>query len=383
MEDLIVFLRSNPVNPDSRVEKEVDSLLKVYPNRVIVVAWDRKETFNNKNEILKLQNTETRIIRIGEKASFGDGFKNIIPFIKFQYRLMTWLIKNRKSIKLIHACDFDTAFSASLVNKIIKKIFIFDIFDYLSTDAKTVLQKILKKAEDNIINNSTATIICTEQRKMQISDANPKSLTVIHNSPYMIDIKNNNYKSAVNKKMKIAYVGILQDNRLLIEIGQVVSERDDIELHIGGFGKYEEYFKKLSNKCSNVYFYGKLSYNETLKLENSCDIMVAIYDPKIGNHKYAAPNKFYEALMLGKPLIMVNGTGMSSLLKDKGIGVLINYSKEGFNNGIEEIMKLMPYKKEIAKKMKSLYDEEFSWNEMENRLQNLYKNLLNEEDFDE
>ena len=46
-------------------------------------------------------------------------------------------------------------------------------------------------------------------------------------------------------------------------------------------------------------------------------------------------------------------------------------------------MKLMPYKKEIAKKMKSLYDEEFSWNEMENRLQNLYKNLLNEEDFDE
>ena len=96
MEDLIVFLRSNPVNPDSRVEKEVDSLLKVYPNRVIVVAWDRKETFNNKNEILKLQNTETRIIRIGEKASFGDGFKNIIPFIKFEYRCENSFAKDFK-----------------------------------------------------------------------------------------------------------------------------------------------------------------------------------------------------------------------------------------------------------------------------------------------
>ena len=33
--------------------------------------------------------------------------------------------------------------------------------------------------------------------------------------------------------------------------------------------------------------------------------MTAIYDPNISNHYYAAPNKFYEALMLGKPLIMV------------------------------------------------------------------------------
>ena len=50
--------------------------------------------------------------------------------------------------------------------------------------------------------------------------------------------------------------------------------------------------------------YGKLQYSQTLALESQCDIRVATYDPSIRNHKYSAPNKFYESLMLGKPIIM-------------------------------------------------------------------------------
>lgn len=57
--------------------------------------------------------------------------------------------------------------------------------------------------------------------------------------------------------------------------------------------------------------------------------MTAIYDPKVPNHRYAAPNKFYEALMLGKPIVMAKNTGFDEIIEENNIGCLIEYSKSG------------------------------------------------------
>lgn len=57
----IVFLRSNPVNPDSRVEKEVNALLKNNHN-VIILAWDR----SSKTKIQKSPNSTLKIADIDD-----------------------------------------------------------------------------------------------------------------------------------------------------------------------------------------------------------------------------------------------------------------------------------------------------------------------------
>ena len=76
----IVFIRSNPINPDSRVEKEMDTLLSNDYN-VFAIAWDRSKDYREKKESLELASGEVPIYRIGIKASFGEGFKNLLPFI--------------------------------------------------------------------------------------------------------------------------------------------------------------------------------------------------------------------------------------------------------------------------------------------------------------
>ena len=96
----------------------------------------------------------------------------------------------------------------------------------------------------------------------------------------------------------------------------------DVEFHIGGFGQLENYIIEQSQRNNNIYFYGKLPYGKTLALEQACDIMIAIYDPSFANHKYAAPNKFYESLMLGKPIIMAHHTGFDNIIERNRIGVL-------------------------------------------------------------
>lgn len=370
MKKRIVLLRSNSVNPDSRVEKEVNALAKNGFD-IVVLAWDRTSNYKEKKEKLQLKETEVDIYRRGLAASFGEGFKNIIPFIKFQLFLISWLITNKEEYDIIHACDFDTGFAANLTRAFTKKKLVFDIFDYLSTDANSFFRKLIKKLEDNIINKANATIICTEQRKQQIVNTNPKEVIVIHNTPQTVD----NEATNNHDNIRIAYIGILQDFRLILEMINVIKEMKNIELHIGGFGKLEKEVVKIANNNSNIFYYGKLSYDETLKLENNCDIMTAIYDPQIGNHKFAAPNKFYEALMLGKPLIMVKNTGMSEIVRDNNIGVLIDYSSDGFKEGLIKLISKKNEWKHMSSTMKNLYKEKYSWEVMEKRLIDLYENI--------
>ena len=371
----IVFIRTNSVPPDSRVEKEVDCLNEV-GHGVKVLAWDRDKKYKIKCNHLDLPNGKVEVFNLGIPATFGEGFKNLLPYVKFQIGIFKWLFANRKKYTIIHACDFHTAFTARICAKLLRKKLIFDIFDYLSTKPTGILGKIVKRFEDSIINKADGVIICSEQRKQQIAGTNPKKLAVIHNSPakYIkegeIDDKSNG-----TKIYRIVYVGILQDYRLLKEIGEAVGDMINVELHIGGFGKYENYFMELSKKYDNIKYYGKLSYAKTLELEQQCHIMTAIYEPSIGNHYYAAPNKFYEALMLGKPLIMVKNTGMSDIVAENEIGVLIDYSKESFKAGVTELIKQEHKWNEMSVKMKEIYDTRFSWEEMKKRLVLFYKEI--------
>lgn len=366
----IIFLRSNPVSPDSRVEKEVNSLLK-NGFQVKVIGWDREKNYKGREEKLELFESNTTIVRRGIKASYGDGMKNIIPFLKFQIFLFQWLIKNKREYEIIHACDFDTAFIAYLSTKITKKKIIFDVFDYLSTDAKKFPATLIKKIEDSLLTNSDAVIICTEQRKMQIKDSKPKKTTIIHNTPQV----QSNLNPVEHDKIRIAYVGVLQEFRLIEEMVKVISRHSEVELHIGGFGKLEPMIKNMAENYENIIYYGKISYNETLNLENSCDLMTAIYDPKIGNHYYAAPNKFYEALMLGKPLIMVKNTGMSQIVEKYDIGINIDYNESSFEEGLLKLISRKNEWNKINLKMKNLYKEYYAWDVMEKRLIELYSNI--------
>ena len=374
----VVFIRSNPVSPYPRLEKTANSLEK-NGHKCQVLAWDRSKKYNKEKSILKLKDCEIPITRFGIPGKFGGGFRaNSISLLKFQIQILLWLIKNRDIYDVIHAYDFDTGYIAMICSKLLKKKLVYDIPDYYvdSHNLKnTKIGNIIEKMEIKIINYATAVIICTEKRKEQIYGSNPKNLTIIHNSP--LPITESNYEGSKffisSNKVKIVYVGILSDERFIKEIAEVVSNRSDCEFHVGGFGKLEPYFKEICSKYDNIYFYGKIPYNDTLQLESKCDLITAIYDPKIPNHYYAAPNKFYESLMLGKPIIMAKNTGMDDIVEKHEIGEVIEYSKKGFEVAIDNLIYKRSQWGVISQKSQKIYNDNYSWIEMERRLINLYE----------
>lgn len=107
----VLFIRSNPVNPDSRVEKEVNTLIQS-GYEVDVLGWDREADYTLREEKLVLSAGSTKCYRVGIKAAYGSGIRNIRNLLLFQKEITRFLKKHRNEYDLIHACDFDTAFTA-------------------------------------------------------------------------------------------------------------------------------------------------------------------------------------------------------------------------------------------------------------------------------
>lgn len=374
MKNRVCIIRSNPVNPDSRVEKEAWTLANAGYS-VHILAWDRDSDHKEQNNFVSVAGTSIPITRLGYQAAYGEGIKSLIPYLKFQFHMRRWLKEHISEYDIIHACDFDTAFFSQTYSK--RKTYIFDIFDFLYGEPTNFFQRAIRKAQYNIINRADATIICSEERINQITGSKPKRLEIIHNTPSYEQMNSHSGLAFQSNslKPKIAYVGILAEERMLSAMGNCISRHPEVELHIAGFGPLEPLFSKLAASYENIFFYGRISYDQALELEQRCDIMTAIYDPSVENCRRAAPNKFYESLMLGKPVIMARGTGMSSVVSEYDIGELIDFCEEGFEAGIERLIMRKDDWEDMRQRMKKVYETQYSWVIMKERLLTLYEDL--------
>ena len=374
----VVLIRSNAVKNDPAVEKVAAALSKG-GCRVTVLAWDRDGKYDVKNETMLLPGGEAEVIRFGIPATFGGGLKkNLLAMMKFQYCVKLWLKENRNKYDIIHAFDLDTGLVAKKAAKKFKKKLCYHILDFYAASRfkeDSFAYKIIAAVEHRVINSADATIVCTEERKKQIKGSKPEKTEVIHNTPGYISLSEIEVAKIASGRIKIVYVGCFEEVRLIRELIECVKEDERFELHIGGFGLIEDFVKKSAEECDRVVFYGRLPYKKVMELEAACDIMTAMYVPGLANHKYTAPNKLYEALMLGKPVIMCKNTGWDDVIKSENIGVVIDSTKDGLRMGLAYLADKKNEWETMGENAHRLYREKYSWEIMSRRLIELYENL--------
>lgn len=379
----VLMLRTNKVDPDPRVEKEATSLIKNHNIDLTIHAWDRENNHKCRKETLSLPTGKVSIYRIGIKGNWGKGMKhNVFPALKYEIYLFFWLLLNIKKYDVIHAFDLMTGYPALLPAKIFKKKIVYDCCDYYADSQhgpKFIMNK-LRRIETKVFKRADYSIICSEKRVEQIFPAKPKKLVIIHNSPdienFRIDEDNDNKicKSS-NNKLKLVYVGNFCHDRWLIELAESVCKlKEKVELHIGGFGGLSNEINEIAKTTNNIYTYGKMKYFDVLKLEKECDCIVALYETHLANHIYAAPNKFYEALAIGKPLLMIKNSGMSEIVEEENIGITMDATFESFSTSIDKLLELKKDKK-LPKKMIEIFNKKYSWKIMEQRLMKIYEEV--------
>lgn len=372
----IIYIRSTDVKYDSRVQKEVNSLIKNKKNNIVVLSWDRNSEGDVRRENWRLENGVVEIYYFPILATWGGGMKkNFFSMLRFIKKVRNW-VDSSSGFEAIHFCELPIAISIMGAAKKKRLKVVYDIYDYYPDLRKSneVIRRILVSMENYAIRRADAIIICNEERLKQIGKAKFKKVEIIHNAPAEIKFGQYTLKSD-SRKIKFVYIGNLVEERLICIVVNFFQANQEFELHIGGIGILSDEVQKVSEECNNIFYYGKMEYKDVLSVESQCDIIIALYDPSVPNHKYVAANKFYEALYLGKPLLMCKNTGIDRVIDEAGIGVTIEPNIEGLARGIEQIVGNKDQWPSISKKEKTLFYEKYSWKIMEGRLDKLYEGL--------
>jgi len=380
----VIFLRSIPLAPDPRVEKEAKSLIK-YGINIIAVGWDRSREFPEEESLEFGKIYRIRVYkqyRTKSKHFIQAFMRNLVGNVRWNLALLIWLMKNNKSYDYIHACDFDTIIPALACKLFFGKKVVYDIFDFYADmlrDAPDFLRRFIRRIDLFLIGFADGVIIADEGRIEQIKGSKPRNLVVIYNSPSSVNLREvpKRRDNSDSDSLVIAYIGLLQRERGIFEMIDVVKNHPEWKLVLGGYGAEEEEIKAKIKDIKNVKFIGRVPYDKTLEIYASSDIMFATYDPQIPNHRYSSANKLFEAMMLGKPIIVARNTSMDKIVEKYGLGFVVEYgNKKDLEETITSISNWDKDKWELFEKhAKKVYSENFSWETMEHRLITLYESL--------
>jgi len=374
----VLFCRSNPIDPDPRVEKEARALLHA-GYQVQVIAWDRTG---------KLPSPEKKdgftIYRLLIPAGYAQGMGNLSALLRWEWGLFWWLVGHRQSFDLIHACDFDTVLPAMLCKWLFRKKLIYDIFDFYADHLRKTppkIKQLIRWVDLNIITWADGVILVDDVRREQIQGGNPKRLTVIYNSPEdvhdQLEIVN---QENDERELNIVYVGLLQFERGLMELLTVLETHPGWVLDLAGFGGDADAILDKADQLPNVRWHGRIPYQKTIQLTAQADVSFATYDPDIPNHRYASPNKIFEAMMLALPIIVAKNTNMDRIVDMNSCGLIVKYGDtEELEKVLIQLERNPDLRIALGKNGRKAYIKEFSWQIMADRLIEFYQQMISDD----
>jgi glycosyltransferase involved in cell wall biosynthesis len=370
----IAYIRSNSIFDDSRATKEIMAISELGFD-VVVLAWDRfGDGIEKCNNVFKSY-SNVSFLMFNCEAKNGIGLKGITKLFKWFKWLNKQLCSLKDNLVAIHSCDLDTGICARKFSKKHNIKYIYDIYDYYVDTHKVplFLKWFIERKEISVINQSWVTIICTSERLQQISKSRPNKVEVIYNSPDVSNLK----IETKNLIYDYVYCGGLTKKRLVDQILMNYKFNSDLKFLFAGNGEKEivELAKKLALEFENFVFVGSIEYSQVLKYESESLCLSAIYDPNYRNHRLCAPNKFYESLGLGKPIIVCKNTGIDKIVDDYGIGKSINFNVSEFYAGIRDFKANSSYSKRASNVGINLFKTTYDWALMKKKIESIYKSL--------
>ena len=331
---MIVFLRSIHASIDSRLIRYVLALEEVGKSSLIV-QWARggSKPFPGKQTVFE---------DFDVKAGLGGGWKNALALLFWMAWSFLTLVRKRKHITVVHAVDLDTVLPALLFSKLFRKKLIFDIYDSYG-DARSMkgAGRRLADALEGFAALHADHVILPDSCRLSQVPSGIRNLHFIENVPSANGVETAVQEFDDSGKVKLAYVGILEAEHRGLEdlLSAVTRYPDKVELHIAGFGPLAEACSKAAAAGKNIHFYGPVAPTQGIRIMGECDVVVGMYYRTKEHHYRATPNKFYEHLMLGKPLLTTVGTPPGERVEANGSGWAVQEGEAGITAIVNIISK--------------------------------------------
>jgi glycosyltransferase involved in cell wall biosynthesis len=362
--------------PDVRLQKEAEALAQNNMD-VDVIVWERGWSFPRNDERYTVRSLRFK------HAPFGK-LSALLFFPLWWLFIFRYLIAS--DYQAIHAVNLDTFVLALLIGKCRRKKVIYDVFDFyadmLVLPALTLSARdFITRADRYLMKFADGIIIADESRTEQIQKSLSERVIVVTNSPKREWCEKVTLPKKKTEDFTLFVGGGVSLDRGVHTLITAVQQLDNVQLVVMGYCNQAAYAERLKQMCAGT-------TNITLGLEGVpyetiiaqtlvADLIVALYDPHIPNNRYASPNKLFEAMMCGKPILVSEDTSMAALVRKENCGLVAPFADlTSIKEAISSLKSNPSLWAALGENGKRAYDTKYDWKLMEKRLVDLYLRIL-------
>ncbi len=367
MKKICVITTTHPVDDNRIYLKEINSLLSKYS--VIYISTGSLEEAPDNLEVISV-------------GSFSPG---LMKRLALNSRAFKEALKLK--VESYHFHDFDFIIFAVLLRIIKRKPIIYDVHEDYPAVVKT------RGYRKGILGSLLSFIIyliesfCVIFFSGIITVNNPiadrfrnleKNVIIIPNHPRKELFENYKPKKYLKEQdLEIVHLGNLNE----IRGGNVISEAivgiDDVKLTVIGEITPSKYKDFIANKLGRdkLEITGKLPYKKAIKRASEADIGLIGYLP-LPNHVESSPNKIFEYMGLGLPVVVSDLTSLKTIIDKSRAGLCyISEDSDDLVAKIKEISRKDSYESFSVNSRKAFL-ELYNWENEEPKLLGLYEKII-------
>jgi glycosyltransferase involved in cell wall biosynthesis len=345
--------------------KECMSLGKRYEVVLLVINGVNK-SYNNFNVIGHQVDYQSRLMRFikAPNAAYkraleinADVYHFHDPeFLPYALRLIR---KGKKVIYDVHE---------NVSEQILTKYWIPRLF-------RNAISFLFKRYEIYVATRLSFICAATDAISDKFKNVNNNTVTI---SNYPLDSEIELQISETKKENKVCYIGGLSLIRGVEEIVTAMSYIEDVKLILAGKFSPDSLHARteLLTGWEKVKYTGEVSRKETIEIKRKCLAGIVTFLP-VANHICAQPNKIFEYMASGLPIIASNFPLWKEIIEDDNCGICVDPASP------EEIAKAVLFLKENPVEARDmgvnglkLVQEKYNWRQEENKLFAVYESLL-------
>ena len=337
----ILHIVRNSVIHDSRVLKETGSILGRFPEKELVIAGFHEPGLAVQEMIGARR---VRRWRLTTRSLPKDLCSQMIKYIEWWSRLIN--AYKCQPLQIIHCHDLEPLPIAARLKKLTGAKLIYDAHE-LETErncGRRIRKKLSQWQERRLMPFVDHLITVSPSIRNWYGQRYPSTpISLVRNIPQNID-------SNITVRPLRAHLGIPDQALLFLYLGGIGKGRG-VETFLEGFASQEVkhhvlfmgsgpllgQVKAYAQKCHRIHYRPPVVPDEVIAYARGADVGLCLTEDTCLNHRYCLPNKLFECLLSGLPVVASNLPDMAQIIRDYKGGWVIEPKATALTQFLEHL----------------------------------------------
>ena len=374
----VVMFLSNPFTNDARVYAEAAALVRA-GHRVTVIAWDRERS-NIPREVL--DGIEVVRLRSGLRLKYGFGswLWDISSLLLWQWHAYRHALAMSKETRLdvLHCHDLDTLAIGKRLKRKLGIPLVYDAHEIyghmMARSAPRWIIGMLYRLEKQLVSRADRLINVAESQRTYFESITDKPITMIMNCKPLQSLE---YQPSANEEFALLYIGGLWPSRMILGLVAAAGDLAGVRCLIGGYGRPGD-VQAIEEECrrtSNVKFLSRIPLDRVIPMTMEADVVFCMFDPNDPNNVTGSPNKLFESMVCGRPIVCTRGTHSGDMTEQEEVGLAVEYSVEALREAIVKLRDNPELRERLGRNALRAAISKYNWGNEERKLLELYEGL--------